>query len=93
MALKTQMKEYKIDNKDLWYSEKFINITIKNTDKLTTEEIHNRPIVTDNGFGKVVGILLEADEEYLYGYIYNFNEVFERKDIQLSLAIPRECVE
>ena len=69
MALKTKLIEYKIKDEDLWCSEQFINITIANKGGFTTEEVHNRPIVADDGTGKVIGMLLEADEDNLYGYV------------------------
>ena len=91
MALKTKLIEYRLKDDDLWCSEQFINITLNNKGNFTTEEVHNRPLVTKGG--KVVGMLLEADEEHLYGYLYSLSEIYDRKDIELSLVIPRECVE
>ena len=93
MALKTKLIEYKIKNEDICCAEQFINITIENKGGFTTEEVHNRPIVADNGTGKVIGMLLEADEDNLYGYVYSLSSIYDRKDIDVSLVVSRECVE
>lgn len=92
MALKTKLLEYKIKNEDICCAEQFINITIENKGGFTTEEVHNRPIVANIGTGKVIGILLEADEDNLYGYVYSLSSIYDSKNIDISLAIPRECV-
>ena len=90
MELTTQLIEYKISSEDIWCSDNFINVTLVNTNNLTTDEVHRRPLINEDG--KIIGVLLEADEEHLYGYVYSLNSLYNRKNIDVSLAIPRECV-
>ena len=90
MELTTKLIEYKINSEDIWCSDKFINVTLVNTNNLTTDEVHRRPLINEDG--KIIGVLLEADEEHLYGYVYSLNSLYNRKNTDISLAIPRECV-
>ena len=91
MALKNTFIEYNINKEDMWCSEKFINITIKNKQNVTTDDIKNRPIINENG--RVIGMLLEADDEHIYGYVYSLSEIYKRKDKDFSFVVSKGCIE
>ena len=67
------MGKIKID--DLCCDEQFINIINPNRWGLTTEQVTNKPITNEKG--KVIGKLVEADEDYIYGIVYNAAELYK----------------
>ena len=67
------MGKIKID--DLCCDEQFINIINPNHWGLTTEQVTNKPIINEKD--KVIGKLVEADEDYIYGIVYNAAELYK----------------
>ena len=64
-------------------SEEFVNITAENPFHLTTEQVKHMPIVKNN---IPIGHLIEADEDCLYGIIYNLY-VFYKDDIECNFSV------
>ena len=68
---------YEINKDDIWCAEEFINIQINNSFRLTTEQVKNIPLLDHRNkpYNRVVGCLLEADEDYIYGIMYSASDL------------------
>jgi len=80
---------YEIDKDDIWCSEEFINIKINNSFGLTTEQVEKRPLLDSRNkpYSRVVGCLLEADEDYIYGIMYNPSDLYDELNESFSMEI------
>lgn len=83
---------YEIDRNDIWCSEEFVRIKINNSFGLTTEQVKNEPLMDrrNKPYSRIVGHLLEADKEYIYGIMYNPADLFDDRKEKFSMEIHYE---
>lgn len=60
---------------ELYCNEDFVNVTMPNTYLLTTEQVINKPIRNENGVQ--IGKLTDADEDFIYGIVYNVSNLYK----------------
>lgn len=58
-------------------SEVYVSVSIPNKDRLTTDQVKNRPILDENR--NQIGKLIEADDLYIYGVIYKSAMLFKKR--------------
>lgn len=85
-------KNYEISRDEIWCAEEFINIKINNFYGLTTEQVKNEPLLDEinNPYRRVVGHLIEADEEYIYGIMYSPSDLYDNRKKSFSVEIHYE---
>lgn len=83
---------YEIVRDEIWCTEEFINIKFNNHYGLKTEQVKNVPLVDkrDGAYSRVVGHLIEADEEYIYGYMYSLSDLYDDRKESFSMEIYYE---
>lgn len=83
---------YKISRDEIWCAEEFINIKINNSFNLTTEQVKNKPLLDKRNepYSKVVGRLIEADEDYIYGIMYSPSYLYDKRNESFSVEIHYE---
>lgn len=70
---------------DIHIVSEFIEIHIDNVYGLTNDQIEGKPILDENG--KMIGKLIDADEEIIYGILYYVSKLYERKENVFSFEI------
>lgn len=83
---------YEIYKDEIWCAEEFINIKINNSFNLTTEQVKNEPLLDKRNepYSRVVGHLIEADEEYIYGIMYSPSDLYDDRKESFSIEIHYE---
>lgn len=85
-------KIYKIHRDEICCSQEFIDIKINNYFGLTTEQVKKRPLLDmrNEQCSKVVGHLEDADEEYIYGIVYNPSILYDDRKENFSIEVLDE---
>lgn len=80
---------YEISRDEIWCAEEFVNVKINNTYGLTTEQVENKPLLDRRSkpYSRVVGHLIEADEEYIYGIMYSPADLYDNRNESFSMEI------
>lgn len=65
--------------------ESFLNVKFYNQYNLTSEQVEHRPILNQDE--KVIGMMIEADEEYIYGIVYHASEIYENEKTGFSIEV------
>lgn len=81
--------DYEINRDEIWCAEEFINIKINNAFGLTTEQVKNRPLLDKRNepYSRVIGHLIEADEDYIYGIVYSLADLYDERKESFSMEI------
>ena len=65
---------YEINKDNIWCDEEFISIKINNSFGLITEQVRDMPLLS-KPYNRIVGCLVEADEDYIYGIMYSASDL------------------
>ena len=84
---------YKISRDEIWCAEEFINIKINNSFGLTTAQVKYAPLLdkTNELYGRVIGHLTEADEDYIYGIMYSPSDLYNERKESFSFEVVVRC--
>lgn len=63
---------------DIHCIEEFLNVKMNNIDHLTTEQVDGKPIKDKTG--RRIGTLTDADEDFIYGVIYDGFPLYEEPE-------------
>ena len=83
---------YKINRDEIWCAEEFIDVKIDNSFGLTTEQVKNCPLLDkrNGAYDKVVGRLVEADNDCIYGIVYDPSVLYDERKESFSMEIHYE---
>ena len=83
---------YEINRDEIRFTEEFINIKINNSFGLTTEQVKDEPLLDrrNEPYSRVIGHLTEADENYIYGIVYNPKDLYDERKDSFSMEIHYE---
>lgn len=83
---------YEIQKDEIRLDGEFIKIKIANSFGLTTEQVQNEPLLDrrHEPYSMVIGFLTEADEDYVYGIVYNPKDLFDESKESFSMEIHYE---
>lgn len=84
--------DYEISRDEIWCPEEFINIKFNNCHGLTTEQVKNEPLLDKRNepYSRIVGHLIEADEDYIYGIMYSPSDLYDDRKESFSMEIHYE---
>ena len=84
--------EYEINRDEIWCTEEFVNIKFNNYYGLTTEQVQNEPLLDrrNKPYSRIVGHLIEADEEFIYGIMYSPSDLYDDRKESFSIEIHYE---